>query len=133
MPCAAKVWKVHVVSSSFYSSLRSRFTSTRNNDNQTSIPSATVGQPKIRRRGLYSIGTFPSTNHSTSQLATFNDLVELKSIKGTNLGHLSKASSVLEQEEHKVQDGSQIAETSTHESLTFNDLSNFLREPNDPV
>jgi hypothetical protein len=60
MPSAAKIWKCHIVESSLYNFIRSRFPETRDptiRSMSSDLKAAKAKASKAQRRGLYSIPT----------------------------------------------------------------------------
>ncbi|KAF2878466.1 hypothetical protein BDV95DRAFT_22667 [Massariosphaeria phaeospora] len=130
MPCAAKIWKVDIVSSSFYLSLRSRLGLT--DDSYTGSAEGPQSQeqprepPKKKKRGLYSIGTFPTTNISTTRLSKADGFIELDSIGERISERRSSQSSFPDHREHRTAYNRESSGTSERPPLTVNDPSNYL-------
>ena len=131
MPCAAKVWKIDIVDSRFHLFLRSKFGSTREGGNTSSIndpnklPLANL--PGKKRRGLYSIGTLPTTNYSATQPNREDDITELRSNTGeVNSDRHCSGSSVPAGGKQRTQEDFQSLETIVYSSVSYSDLSNYL-------
>jgi hypothetical protein len=131
MPCAAKVWKVHIIGSGLYQSLRSRFASIQETGSNSSVKADSnmhrAEQPQKKRRGLYSIGTLPTTNYSMTQLSKSDGFVELQSFEDKNLALEHSGNHSGNSDREHIPSGKSLElKACTQSSVAFHDPSNFL-------
>lgn len=135
MPSAAKAWNVHIVDTNLVRSLRSRFGSSGSKIHDGASrenPSDMEGQgPKPKKkRGLYSIGTFPTTNFSVTRLNIDDNCAEKSSVEDSiHMHQFEFDMHSAQRKESDLESDRTLRESNDQSRLLFQDLSHYITEP----